>query len=426
MAFCLPFSTALTLIFSVFGTLFGLVGFDWDAFKKVIRHPISVLCVALFIWLALSMLWSIAPRDEMIEGISKYRKLLYVPLIGMLLISTRMKPLFLMNCFLLGCLIVCAGSLATSLGLVEMILGPQVTPSSGWIIGPNDAKGWFFIGPPTNPTFGRAHIAQGAFLAFASLFVLGVLLDLIIGKNRPNLDRNVIFKYIAIFLVLVYVTLNLRGMTGFVLLLLGAFLYSSLLSFRVQPSKAVFWILAIIIFILSNIYFSENLRQRISKSVIDTTEFIKNDKLTSEGQRLTYWHFGLTRGSEKPISGWGVGSYAELYSSEENQKNPSYKSRPHPHSEYVLQYFQGGAIGLLIFTSLLILIIRDQPPRKINGFQEATPQIIGIMLMVDGFANSILWDAGEGHFASIMLATIVAQKAYKVLDNKFPESRQTR
>lgn len=417
MAFCLPFSTALTLIFSAFGTLFGLVGFDWEAFKKVMRHPIAILCVALFGWLALSMLWSIAPTDEMIEGISKYRKLLYVPLVGMLLITTRVKPWFLMNFFVAGCLVVCVGSLFSSTGLAELVLGPQNGGGGGWLLGGASDKAWFFIGPPTNPTFGRAHIAQGAFLACSSVYVFGIILDATVGKGRLLLKDNKIIKHIVLLFILVYVTLNLRGMTGFVLLSIGTFLYCCLLASRLGTRKAAFLISFIVIFIGCNIYFSKNLQERIFKSVKDTTDFIQNQKSTSEGQRLTYWRYGLVRASERPLSGWGVGSFAELYSDPANLTNISKKSRPHPHSEYVLQYVQGGAMGLLMFTLILILILRDLLKEKNKSFHISSLLLVGLLLMIDGIGNSIIWDAGEGHFAVLILVTIIVTKCTSTVKN---------
>ncbi len=414
MAFCLPFSTALTLIFSAFGTLFGLVGFDWEAFKKVIRHPIAILCVALFGWLALSMLWSIAPKHEMIEGISKYRKLLYVPLIGMLLISTRVKPWFLMNFFVAGCLIVCAGSLFSSTGLAELVLGPQNAGGAGWRLGGSPDKAWFLIGPPEKPTFGRAHIAQGAFLTFSFLYLLGSLrIKKTTHTNSITLEPITSIYMLPALSVLLFVMFNIGGMTGYVLTGCGLLLWIVGLYSRKKKVLALASSFFAITLLLLAYNTNSSVEKRVTKFKADIYSYINADEYTSEGLRLSFWQAGLHYGLQSPIAGVGVGGYAEKYSLDMSQPENLRLTRPHPHSEYILQLVQGGMVGLLLW-GLLLASISFQIKRSLNGYavqknrEILSPHLVALVFMIDGLFNSVLWDAGEGHFFPVLFATIAS------------------
>ncbi len=407
MAFCLPFSTALTLIFSVFGTLFSLVGFDWEAFKKVIRHPIAILCVALFGWLTLSMLWSIAPRDEMIEGLSKYRKLLYVPLIGMLLITTRVKPWFLMNFFVAGCLVVCVGSLFSSTGLAELVLGPQNSGGGGWLLGGSPDKSWFFIGPPEKPTFGRAHIAQGAFLAFAAAMGAALLLNRFFEKK---LTLSFLLSSLGVIIVLNHVIINIGGLTGYVLIIVAG-IGLVVISGRLGGWRVNAIVIAIFFgFVITTFLISDTYKKRVTESIGHSQEYFKEQRLTSEGIRLEFWKVGIKRFIESPLVGYGVGSYGELYQRFGTREDSIRSSRPHPHSEYVIQIVQGGIVAFGLFLFLVITVFSGLM-KKIKSGQMAIcfDKRLGVMLVVmfyaDAIFNSTIWDLAEGHWFSILMAT---------------------
>ncbi len=410
MAFCLPFSTALTLIFSIFGLLFGLLGFDWSAFKRVMRSPISILCVVLFAWLALSMFWSVAPRDELIEGISKYRKLLYVPLVAMLLVSTRVKPWFLMNFFVVGCLVVCLGSLSSSSGLLEHLIGPQ-SPGGGWALGGTSGKHWFYIGPPEAPTFGRAWIAQGAFLVFSVIYLIGLLLQTC-SNQRNNILSVRAVSITLVTLTMVLVVLNLGGRTGYILLFFGLLLWVLKLSHWGQWKRSIALFLASIAIVSGFVGLNQRVVERTQAAITDVTQYRESGALTSQGLRLRFWEAGIRAGAERLLPGWGVGSYAEVFSRDSRQPQQLRSTRPHPHSEFVLLFVQGGLPAL---TSLLIILftlcqwtLRVIPLGSSSlGVRSTGVLLACVLIMVDGLFNSTIWDAGEGHAFALFMGSAV-------------------
>jgi O-antigen ligase len=412
MAFCLPFSTAMTIVFSTFGVLFGLLGFDSAAFKQVLRSPIAILCILLFSWLALSTFFSIAPSNELIEGISKYRKLLYVTLVAMLLVSTHVKPWFLMNFFVAGCLLVCIGSLSSFSGLLGNLIGPQL-PGGGWGVGGTLSRHWFYIGPPEAPTFGRAWIAQGAFLVFSAMYLIGVLLQTFRDPRKTNV--RIVATALAL-LTMVIVVLNLGGRTGYVLLVLGLLLWLVKL-FHLGYWRVGLGVLAgVMITGAVVIKFNPRVVERAQGAITDVNRYLESGALTSQGLRLRFWEAGVRAGLEAPLLGWGVGSYAEVFSRDERQPSRLRTSRPQPHSEYVLQFVQGGVFAilcLLIMVSSIIWTYAVEINSKSNlmQIQKLSMTIIGLLMFFDASFNSILWDLGEGHAFAFIVGTIVAMSS---------------
>ncbi len=409
MAFCLPFSTALTLLFSAFGVLFGLLGFDWSSFKQALRHPISILCVALFAWLALSILWSIAPPDELMEGISKYRKLLYVPLVAMLLISTRVKPWFLMNFFVVGCLVVCVGSLSSSSGLLEHLIGPQL-PGGGWGLGGTSAGHWFYIGPPAAPTFGRAWVAQGAFLAIASVYMASIVLHLLSSETivASRLGLSTLFSGAALLAVVV---LDLGGRSGYLLLALGYGMLLIALVRRAVYARALILVAGMCLILVFHLISKPTITSRVMQAVSDVQQYRQIGAETSQGLRLRFWESGLYMAQSRPLFGWGVGSNAEVFARDSRQPNDLKLTRVQPHSEYLLQLVQGGVVGLAILLALGYVtagaaVGRSSPFWRVPIDTRTGLMFASLLLLVNGFFNSVIWDLAEGHFFALAFGSL--------------------
>jgi O-antigen ligase len=415
MLFCLPFSTALTLLFSTLGLLLALIGFDLKAFKRAISHPISVFCLALFFWLALSTFWSVAPSADLVEGISKYRKLLYVPFVAMLLFSNKKNVWFVTKFFAMGCLVVCVGSFASFSGVLEHLIGPQL-PDGGWGLGGTPTKHWFYIGPPESPTFGRAYIAQGAFLVIAAMMVIGRLLSL----NHSELgDSRKVHQVVLVGLAFAFVatTFNLGGRTGYLLAILGAALWVAHLGSKKGSRFALKWFSMALSGLIVLMLIHPTVNARILQAYNSIVAYKVTGSTEDQGTRLSYWMSGIRNGLDRPILGWGVGSFAEVYSNDMKEPLELRSRRPHPHSEYVLQFVQGGFVGLGLLMGILFYVTRElrilnNPFKITNGAtlnkSGSTGLAIGLfLLLVDGLFNSVIWDLGEAHLFVVLAALFI-------------------
>jgi O-antigen ligase len=408
MAFALPFSTALASAFSILAVMFGLAGFDRTAFMRGIRHPISILSVCLFLWLALSALWSIAPQAELIEGVSKYRKLLYVPLLVMVLASCDRPVGFLMNFLVAGCIFVSLGSLGSSSGLYEHLLGPQL-PDGGWGIFGTPEKHAFFIGPPDMPTFGRSYIAQGAMLVLAALYGLAMFIRNANSRGYRSIGIRS-WLLVVLFFLFSLVVFNLGGRSGYVLLAVGmaGWLLAALLILRCKKTIGVLSGLVVVLLIVAGTH--PRVTDRVQIVVNDVTQYSEgavkaaDGSNYSQGLRLMFWRAGIENTLRKPVLGWGVGSYAEVFYRDTSQPQVFRESRAQPHSEIVILFTQGGLIGLGLF--LLLLLVGVLPLFRRLSTVETTHVLSSAVLLLsfsaDAVFNSVIWDFGEGHLFVVL------------------------
>lgn len=401
MLMVLPFSTALALTFSALAAFFSLIGIRREPLGEVLRSPIAIIALALFSWLSLSSVWSVAPRAELIEGIWKYRKLLFVILVATSLLVCQKNHRFLINFFLIGCGIVALGTLSSRFGVLEHFLGPPAS-SLGWPIGGTTNRSWFQIGGPENPTFGRNHITQGAFLAFASMISFGRALTSVV--DSPRISPKNIFWWCA---ALIFMTclFSIQGRSGYLIGTLGIAMWV-IWALRCVRANLRNISIAMGVTVLSlAIFTSPHFLTRTSAAVDEVIQYSIEGKQTSQGQRILFWRAGLSLAKERPILGYGVGGYSQAFSELENAPINLRISRSQPHSEYIIQLVQGGAIAVLLFGFFLYYSLIAA-----MKFHSSTPPYLSIIIILFaiyvGF-NSGIWDLAEGHFWAVLMGGLI-------------------
>lgn len=402
MLTALPFSTALALLFSAFGAVFSLFGLRREPLVAVVRSPIALCALLLFGWLALSSLWAVAPREELIEGVWKYRKLIFVILVATSLVVCRKNPGFLINFFLAGCAIVALGSLASRFGLMEYVLGPPAA-TGGWPIGGTPQKSWLYIGGPNNPTFGRNHITQGAFLVFASMFAVGRGWPALLGQSKSPV-QGLTWSLLAVFyLVPVFL---IQGRSGYLLALLGGIFWVVFGLFKLRGWSRFLAPLLVIAVLGALVYSSPYFFKRSYQAVDDVVRYSQTGEQTSQGERIRFWRAGLTLAAERPLIGYGAGGYAQAYSELKSEPESLRSSRSQPHSEYVIVLVQGGVVGFALLVFIAILSMRSVS-RTLDSQEEAAIFGVALLFWIYASFNSAIWDLGEGHFFGILLSLII-------------------
>ena len=409
MLFCIPFSTALGLLVSATAVVSGLVGFSVQSFKTAIRQPAIGLCVLLFVWLTISMLWSIAPRAEMLEAWSKYRKLLYPALALMVLYNLKKSPRAMIFSFLGGTGLVALVSLASAYGLLQILLGPPEVAGC-WYVGP----GWLFIGGPENPTFGRNHITQSAFLVVASTLAFGQAWQQCVRNPASHFIQKFLWS-VAGFLYIQPVFL-LQSRTGYVLALTAVIFWIVMCIRHMNIKQAIPVILVGASMLISMAANSPHILHRIKAMSESVAGYVGHGEMIDSGVRLEFWRAGITIFAESPIIGRGLGSYAEAYSALEGRPKWLVENRSQPHSEFVLQAVQGGGVALLIFCWIIFNIIN-------TGFRNsyADPAILGAtaLYFIDASFNSVIWDLAEGHILIVFVCASVFQKMRSKVHRNF-------
>ena len=293
--------------------------------------------------------------------------------------------------FLSGNALVALASISSGHGLTEAILGPPDV-AGGWYLGP----GWLFIGGPDNPTFGRNHITQSAFLALAAMIALGRAWNVWHGRG----SMAICLLWIIGGLLYLQPIFLMQSRTGY-LLTVTLVLYWIFIFIRyLTVKKAVVPIFILTVGVFTMVAANHHVVTRVNLMVESGREYIVERSMTDSGVRLEFWKSSIEILTSNPTVGVGLGGFAEAYSRLPHQQEMLKVSRNQPHSEYALILVQSGLVGCAIFLLLIFFCMK-------NGIflLKERPEAMGLIVLYffDGIFNSVIWDLAEGHILPIIV-----------------------
>lgn len=380
----LPFSLAATNVAKLLMVLFALVAL---AIQLKRREPIPafsrlrtpLLVGLMLVALALSLLYSVAPLDEALHDLNKYSKLLLIPLV-LLLVRTRREALLALAAYLAVETFVVLTSYLLALGLnVPWVVKPlairlyAATVYSSYL-------------DQSIMTVGLAALAWHLRHAFP-------------GRHGPRL------AVALVFLCAVNVLLLLPGRSAQVALLAAMVLGLYWAVPRRARPVAVLLPLLVVVAVMA---LSPHFRDRTTAVVTESIAYSNGDRSpTSSGIRLGLWHRSLQAIGERPLTGYGIGSWNHVYRRlEGNALAPAYAQLRNPHQEYLLWGVQLGLGGIALLLAFGWALLRDA-----SGFRpdirHATASVVAIFAIVCLF-NSTLFDALIGDYFCFMLALLLA------------------
>lgn len=405
--FVVPFSTALTNFFVVFTFFAFLLAVCADRkLMDTVRFTPSALALGLFVLFLLGSAWSIAPQNEILQAIVKYKKLLLIP-IGLALAwcdSTLARRALI--CFLIGSAILALSSYLVWLKLM-----------------PTSDLNWWRIGDSANATAFKNHITMGIILGFSSLICWNYsFYASSLSSRLLSIGSGIYFAFPVIFLT--------QGRTGYVVLFVGV-VTLCILRFR------SIWKMLIVSMLTATTMFvgfhsvSDNFRQRTSHLIAEIkdysssnqmhlsgTRFSDSGEVNSSGIRLSFYKAGLQMIEQNPMFGLGTGSFAEGFAPTAKKlwpaDSPEFATRHQPHSEVILIGVQLGAAGLLIYFSLLGSLIGVT--RKNKSWEATSLSILVVIFGMAAIFNSLLWDVTEGHWFVLLAGCLYAQARRQNVD----------
>ncbi|MDB6097079.1 MAG: O-antigen ligase [Francisellaceae bacterium] len=125
--------------------------------------------------------------------------------------------------------------------------------------------------------------------------------------------------------------------------------------------------------------------KRGSAGISDRLDFYKNS-----------WYLF----KQKPLLGWGTGSFEKVY--HEHALKTSQLITKNPHNEYLYIMVQLGLVGLTSFIGLFIYLFRCS--FALPQFEKYILQGLLLSMMAGMMANSWIRDFSSGHFFMVMLA----------------------
>ncbi len=158
---------------------------------------------------------------------------------------------------------------------------------------------------------------------------------------------------------------------------------------------------------------SANFRERLQLVRSEVTSYSQNPVAgseTSSGLRLKFWTASLKAFAEKPVFGYGVGSWKIAFSEMEHLGKPEAAlTDVDPHQMFLLWAVEGGLTGLVLHCTILALLLLHS--RKLQEQDARNLQAVLLGLVISGMFNSMLIGIGMGDYFCILIGILVAMES---------------
>ena len=159
---------------------------------------------------------------------------------------------------------------------------------------------------------------------------------------------------------------------------------------------------------------SPQFNQRYAEVIFEVKAYqseAKGHLETSSGLRLNYWRKSLQAMAEKPVFGYGVGSWQQQYwRLEPSARSSDTASIRNPHQEFLLWGVQLGAVGILLFSSWLVSFWWASRNFAAPAMR-ATVSLL-VVFIVACSLNSALYDGLVGDYFCALLAVLLTLGRY--------------
>lgn len=378
LGLAIPLSTALDSTLQALLVLAWLSALpkdfrDWRA-TLTANRPVAV-AAALFALLALSTLWSGLGFKAGWSGAGKYADLL---LISVLLWAAQGTTILKVP--------------AATVGLYLFVVAIMLNLMVSYLV----ANGLFQSIPglhtfPHYPVGFKLSVTYGIFVSFGAFVALLLAREAkAFAVRAPLIGLAVLCAHNVLVMVI--------GRTGYVVLFL-LFAYLVVAWGRNWKNYAAAFAAAIV---LASTAFaiSANLQERTREVVRDLKQWKPGmADSTSVGQRLEYTATSMRIIADHPLTGVGAGAFEAAY---EKTTANSLVTR-NPHNDYAMIGVQVGIPGIVLLTTLYVLLWRDAARLRSRLHRDLLRGAV-LTIGVGGLFNSLLLDHAEGLFFAWMVA----------------------
>lgn len=213
----------------------------------------------------------------------------------------------------------------------------------------------------------------------------------------------------------VMITLSLLAVANVLFALKGRSAYLAIL---VVLASALLWetrkgwrwlaLLAPVLVVTTLLVASPHFKSRINLAVTEAQAYKPgNVSPSSTGARLNFWYRSAQAIAERPLTGFGAGSWGAQYRRLDAGADPWYKgSGGNPHQEYLLWGVLLGVGGIGLLLALLVALWRDAHTLR-PAHARAMKSIILVMATTALF-NCVLYDGEIGDYFCLMLGLLLA------------------
>ena len=345
----------------------------------------TVFTLLAIAYLALSISWSSVEMQSAVLSWARQARILSIPLVY-LLIRNSNEARNILRIFILGQLFVVISACMLAFGLAVP-----------WATAHTSKVHYVVFGSYLEQSITHAILVS----------ILWFTKNWIFGKNG---------KHIAVASALITVVLTLgflKGRSGH-LALIGMIAFIALC----ELPKKIKWMAVFVplILLVLALTFSGNFRERVQLIQSDLSTYSLNTPPgaeTSSGLRLKFWRASVKAFIEKPILGYGVGSWKLAYAEIEKLDKPENSlTDVDPHQMFLLWAVEGGLVGLLLQCAVLAALLYQS--KELDQRNAYALQAVVLGLMISGMFNSMLIGIGIGDYFCILIGILVSIDKQKI------------
>ncbi|NTW25738.1 MAG: O-antigen ligase family protein [Lentimicrobium sp.] len=268
--------------------------------------------------------------------------------------------------------------------------------------------------------FYNDHTAYGGILAF----FLPVFIGYALSKLRSRTYRLYAMMVSVILLGALYLSFSRAAWVSLAVALVVMFLIVYKIKFR--------WILSAIVVLISSFYlFQDQILYSLEKNKQDSSaNFIEHVQsiynISSDAsnlERINRWQSAFRMFDERPVFGWGPGTYQFIYAPFQRSKERTIISTNagdlgNAHSEYIGPLSEQGIPGLLSVLSLIVVVLVTgiKVYRKAQNNEVKLFSLVTLLALVTYFVHGLLNNFLDTDKASVpfwgFFAIIVAMDLY--------------
>ena len=336
LMFFIPLSPTLKSIFLI-GALISIL--ITPAYTQHLKYAVNSLwgrtAVLLFFFIALACLWSPASYSGQWSDLSKYLKLIYLPLLAIGFVNPKSRY-WTIQSYLLVMLLTCIVSILQYKRFI-LSIDPGQVAFNHIVTGFMMAFAAYLAALSFKQQKGWLRVYYLLIIVLASFQVLFI--------NQSRSDYIVYFALVSLWLLQ---NLSLKQA------LIGILITLSI--FGVLSTK------------------SKLMKSRVDALVIDVWDWKKNKLSTSLGYRLQFHQYSKHLFEEHPIRGQGTGGYRQRFT--QDNPVPSWGTvTADPHSQYWMVLAEFGVLGFIFLWLFLGALLVSA-----HQLKETKPILLGIVV----------------------------------------------
>jgi O-antigen ligase len=388
MAFCINFGVALVSIASLLTIVAALLIFITKQHKSIandlVHRPTSTIYIipVALLWMGITGLWTQSSLQDSAVQLMRYSRILTIPIIYFL-IRTQDQSIKVLKVWVYGQLFVIASSCLLWLGF-------------------------------TLPWASNSHASLDLtpFTSTLEQPIMNTIMFIVVWHLREHFIG--LWGKKAVYILLAFTVFEvffiMEGRTGYLCMLLTL----TFIAWRSISPKLRVFVVFFPILLFSLVYTtSSKFERRVDEVFADVKNYTQGSKVSSQGNRIDFTIRSLEAIEERPLLGYGLGSWPLAYRHVRGGHAPTEiingitkeLKADNPHEQFLLWFVEGGLVAFSLLLGIYYSIYKDSK-RLITPAKQAL-QLILAMITFASLLNCPFHGAGMSEFLCFSIAILL-------------------